>query len=58
MQVESSITIVPAEPSIEPALAIASKSIATSISSAVSTGVDEPPGTTAFSLRPSRMPCA
>ncbi len=58
MQVESSITIVPAEPSIEPALASESKSMATSISAAVSTGVDEPPGTTAFSLRPPRIPCA
>ena len=58
MQVESSITMVPAEPSMEPALATPSKSIAMSSSSAVRTGVEEPPGTTAFSLRPLAMPRA
>ena len=58
MQVDSSITIVPAEPSIEPALATPSKSIGMSISSGRSTGVEEPPGTTALSLRPPAMPCA
>ena len=52
------MTIVPAEPSMLPALATDSKSIATSISSAVSTGVEEPPGTTARSLRPLGMPPA
>ena len=50
------MTMVPAEPSMEPALARLSKSMATSISLAVSTGVDEPPGTTARSVWPSRMP--
>ena len=56
MQVVSSITMMPAEPSSDPALATESKSIGTSISSAVNTGTDEPPGITAFSLRPPGMP--
>ena len=46
------MTIVPAEPSIEPALARLSKSIGTSISSAVSTGVEDPPGITHRSCVP------
>ena len=50
--------MVPAEPSIEPALPMLSKSMATSISSAVSTGVDDPPGITQRSLRPSRHAAA
>ena len=33
-----------------------SASMVTSISSAVRIGAEEPPGTTALSLRPSRMP--
>ena len=58
MQVSSSMTMMPHEPSSEPALATESKSIATSISSAVKTGTDEPPGMTAFSCLPFGMPPA
>ena len=46
----------PPDPSIEPAFATESKSIATSISSAVSAGQDDPPGTTALSPRPFGIP--
>ncbi len=53
MQVSSSMTMMPHEPSSDPAFATESKSIATSISSAVNTGTDDPPGMTAFSCLPS-----
>jgi hypothetical protein len=56
MQVVSSMTMTPAEPSIEPAFTTESKSIATSHSSALSTGTEDPPGMTAFSLRPFHTP--
>src|SRR5579862_8771877 len=48
MQAVSSSTTTPPEPSIDPVFATESKSMATSISSGRRTGVDEPPGTTAF----------
>ena len=54
MQVSSSMITVPPEPSIEPILATESKSMATSISSAVSSGQELPPGITAFSFLPPR----
>ena len=54
----SSITITPPEPAIVPAASSESKSIATSISSAVSTFADIPPGITALRLCPRRTPCA
>src|ERR1700723_258393 len=56
MQVVSSRTTTPPDPSIEPVFATESKSMATSISSGNSTGVDDPPGTTAFKLRPLGIP--
>ena len=56
MQQRSSMTITAPEPSIVPAAAIESKSSGVSISAAVSTGTDEPPGMTALSSRPSGMP--
>ena len=56
MQQRSSITITAPEPSIVPASAIESKSSGYWISPAVSTGTEDPPGMTAFSLRPSEMP--
>ena len=56
MQVLSSMTITPADPSMLPALAMESKSSRTSTWSAVSTGVEDPPGTMALSLRPGRTP--
>ena len=43
-------------PSIEPAAAIASKSIGVSRCSAVSSGVDEPPGVQNFSRWPGCIP--
>ena len=52
MQAVSSITITPPEPAIVPAAIKASKSMPTSISSAVSTFAEMPPGMTALSLRP------
>ena len=58
MQVESSITMVPAEPSMEPAFATPSKSIATSISPAVRTGRRGAAGDDRLSLRPFVIPCA
>ena len=46
-----------AEPTAEPALRSASKSIVQSmISAAGNTGTEEPPGITAFSRRPPRTP--
>ncbi len=56
MQVSSSRTTVPPEPSMLFTLASESKSIAMSHSSAFSSGQEEPPGTTAFSFLPLRMP--
>ena len=52
------MTMVPAEPSMEPALAMLSKSMGTSISSARRIGVEEPPGITALSLPPPLIPPA
>src|SRR6266851_1611876 len=52
MQVSSSITTTPPEPSIEPAFATESKSIATLISSAVNRGQELPPGMTACGFFP------
>ena len=56
MQVVSSSTTTPPDPSIEPALATLSKSMPISISSDFNTGVLDPPGTTALSARPLGMP--
>ena len=56
MQVSSSITTTPPEPSIEPALASESKSMATSHSSAFSSGQELPPGITALSFLPPGIP--
>src|ERR1017187_6013466 len=56
MQVWSSMTTTPPEPSIEPALPTWSKSMPMSISSGSKTGVDEPPGTTAFNPPPAINP--
>ena len=59
MHVVSSITIVAHVPRPEPAALIVSKSIVSVIIfSAGTTGHDEPPGITAFNLRPPRMPPA
>ena len=58
MHVVSSITTTPAEPAIVPAFRSPSTSIVTSISSARRSGAEEPPGTTAFSRRPSATPPA
>ena len=58
MQVVSSMTITPPEPAMLPASRRESKSMATSISSAVRILAEIPPGTTAFSLLPSRTPRA
>ena len=56
MHVSSSMTTTPPEPSMEPILARESKSIGTSISPAVNTGQDEPPGMTHFNFLPPGMP--
>ncbi len=57
MQQRSSITITAAEPIAVPAPTSESKSSVTrSASAAVRIGVDEPPGMTALSVRPSAMP--
>src|SRR5882724_9063269 len=56
MHVVSSSTTTPPDPSIEPAFIRVSKSIATSISSAVRMGVLDPPGTTPFRPRPFGIP--
>ena len=58
MQTVSSITMMPAEPSNEPAFCTESMSIGTSISSGVKIGMDAPPGMTPFSVRPFGMPPA
>ena len=59
MHVVSSMTIVAHVPSPEPAALMVSKSIVSVIIfSAGITGHDEPPGITAFSLRPPRTPPA
>ena len=56
MQVVSSRTMAPAEPSIEPALTTPSKLACVSSWSGSRIGTDEPPGMTAFSVWPSRIP--
>ncbi len=58
MHVVSSITIMAAEPSIDPALATPSKLAGASIADGSRTGVEDPPGMTAFSWRPPRTPPA
>ena len=58
MQVVSSITITPPDPAMLPAAMRESKSMATSISSAVRILAEMPPGMTAFSRLPSRTPPA
>ena len=58
MQVPSGMTMTPQVPAIVPAFAIVSMSKVTSISSARRTGVDYPPGMTAFKAFPSRRPPA
>src|SRR6266511_5707284 len=55
-QVESSNTMMPPEPDIEPAAFTASTSSEMSISSPRSTGEEEPPEMTAFTLRPPGIP--
>ena len=52
----SSITITPPEPAIEASGLKASNSSFTSSSSPESTGADDPPGMTAFTVRPSGRP--
>jgi len=56
MQVESSKTMMPPEPAMVPAALSASNSSETSISAAVRTGAEEPPGMTALTLRPPTTP--
>src|SRR5580704_14158531 len=56
MQVSSSMTITPPDPSMLFAFASESKSIGTSHSSAFNTGHDDPPGITAFNFLPPRIP--
>ena len=58
MQVVSSITIMPPDPAMLPAAMRESKSMATSISSAVRILAEIPPGMTALSLFPLRTPPA
>ena len=58
MHVRSSITMTPADPRKEPAFCTESMSIGTSISAGVKTGIEAPPGMTAFSSRPPAMPPA
>ena len=57
MQVPSAITIMPPEPSCEPAASSdVVVEVSVSISAAVSTLVEIPPGMTHFSSLPPRMP--
>jgi hypothetical protein len=56
MDTVSSITITPADPIMEPFFCNPSGSMVTSISSAVRTADDDPPGITALSRRPFGMP--
>ena len=58
MQVVSSITMMAAEPSIDPAFATSSKLAGMSSWSGIRIGTDEPPGMTALSWWPSRTPPA
>ncbi len=58
MHVVSSITMTPPEPAMEPAAMRESKSMRTSIWSAVRTFAEMPPGITALSFRPPRTPWA
>ena len=57
MQVPSAITIMPPEPSVEPASHRSScESLRFAMSAPVSTFEDTPPGTTHLIARPPRMP--
>src|SRR5712692_6506718 len=56
MDTVSSITMMPAEPIMEPLLLGPSTSMGMSISSGVRMAADEPPGTTALRARPPGMP--
>src|SRR3970282_1062629 len=56
MQVSSSITTTAPDPNMEPAFATESKSKGVSSWLAVSTGVDDPPGITAFTFLPFQHP--
>ncbi len=56
MQVESSKTMMPPEPDIDPAAFTASTSREMSISSPRRIGEEEPPGMTAFTFRPPGIP--
>ena len=58
MQVVSSSTMSPAEPSSDPAFWTPSKLAWVSSWSGSRIGTDDPPGMTAFSVRPSRTPPA
>src|SRR3972149_8849350 len=58
MHVVSSSTTMPAEPSSEPAFCTPSKLACVSSCEGSRIGTDEPPGMTAFSVRPSRTPPA
>ena len=57
-QVESSMTMTPAEPSIEPAAASESKSMPMSRPNSGISGAETPPGITALILRPGGGPPA
>ena len=56
MQQRSSMTMTPADPIDEPASTRDVKSIFVSMSAAVRTEVEDPPGMTAFSSRPAGTP--
>ena len=56
MLVSSSMTVIPPEPDIEPAIATDSKSIWTSRWSGVKNGADAPPGIKAFKGLLDRIP--
>src|ERR1700730_1411824 len=58
MQCESSITITPPEPAMEPALANSSRSVETSSPDSGSTGAEQPPGQNALTRRPAGGPPA
>ena len=56
MQTSSAMTTIPADPSMEPIRARWSKSRGTSISSAVKTAAELPPGITAFNFLSPAIP--